>query len=122
MRRGYLDAMTVDQLMDATAVRLKAEEVAGVDVVVNFRFTDVEEDWHVVVSNRSMHTTSGVAAEADATVMLARDVIIEMSAAELTVDDAIESGRVAVDGDDAAFRVLFDHLDVFFSMFPIVEP
>ena len=40
MRRGYLDAMTVEQLMDAAAVRLKAEEVGGVDVIVNLRFGD----------------------------------------------------------------------------------
>ena len=66
MRRGYLEAMTVDQLMDATAVRLKAEEVGGIDVTVNLRFTDVGQDWRVVISNRAIHTTAGRAAVADA--------------------------------------------------------
>ncbi len=122
MRRGYLEAMTIDQLMDATAVRLKAEEVGGVDVAVNLRFDDVGEDWHVMLSNRSMHTAPGLVESADATVVLGRDVIVEIGAAELAVGDAVESGRVSVDGDVAAFIVLFDHLDMFMSMFPIVEP
>ncbi|MFW2333040.1 alkyl/aryl-sulfatase, partial [Ilumatobacter sp.] len=123
MRRGYLDAMTVDQLMDATAVRLIAEEVGGVDVTVNLRFTDVHEDWRVILSGRVMHTVAGHSEHADATVSLDRSVLIEISAAELTATEAIDAGRAAVDdGDAAAFTVLFDHLDVFLSMFPIVEP
>jgi alkyl sulfatase BDS1-like metallo-beta-lactamase superfamily hydrolase len=122
MRRGYLEAMTVDQLMDATAVRLKAEEVGGVDVTVNFRFSDIGADWRVVLSNRAMHTTAGAAADADADVVLDRSVLIEISSAELTADTAIESGRAVVDGDADAFKVIFDHLDVFMSMFPVVEP
>jgi alkyl sulfatase BDS1-like metallo-beta-lactamase superfamily hydrolase len=122
MRRGYLEAMTVDQLMDATAVRLKAEDVGGVDVTVNLRFTDVDQDWRVVISNRAMHTTPGSAAEPDATVTLDRSVVIEISSAELTAGGAIEAGRVVVDGDEQAFLAIFDHLDVFMSMFPIIEP
>jgi alkyl sulfatase BDS1-like metallo-beta-lactamase superfamily hydrolase len=122
MRRGYLDAMTVEQLMDTAAVRLKAEEVGGVDVTVNLRFTDVEEDWKVVLSNRAMSSRPGHAVAADATVTLDRSVLIEFGSAELTADDAISSGRAAIDGDPAAFLAIFDHLDVFMSMFPIVEP
>ena len=122
MRRGYLEAMTVDQLMDATAVRLKAEQVGGVDVTVNMHFGDVDEDWRVVISNRAMHTTAGHAAVADATVELDRTVIIEISSAELTAAEAVGSGRAVVTGDQSAFTVLFDHLDVFMSMFPIIEP
>ncbi len=122
MRRGYLDAMTIDQLMDATAVRLKAEEVGGVDVTVNLRFRDVGEDWKVSISHRAMHTTSGHAVDADATVTLDRSVLIDISATVLSANGAIESGRATVDGDASAFAVVFDHLDVFMSMFPIVEP
>jgi alkyl sulfatase BDS1-like metallo-beta-lactamase superfamily hydrolase len=123
MRRGYLDAMTVDQLMDATAVRLIAEEVGGVDVAVNLHFTDIDEDWRVILSGRVMHTVAGHAQQADATVSLDRSVLIEISAAELAATEAIDAGRAVVDdGDPAAFTVLFDHLDVFLSMFPVVTP
>jgi alkyl sulfatase BDS1-like metallo-beta-lactamase superfamily hydrolase len=122
MRRGYLEAMTVDQLMDATAVRLRAEEVGGVDVTVNLRFSDIGEDWRVVISNRAMHTSQGHAAEAKATVDLDRSVLVEIGSAELTAQGAIEQGRAVIDGDASAFLSIFDHLDMFMSMFPIIEP
>jgi alkyl sulfatase BDS1-like metallo-beta-lactamase superfamily hydrolase len=69
-----------------------------------------------------LHAVAGHAADADATVTLDRSVLIDISAAEVTAAEAVASGRATVDGDVEAFTVLFDHLDVFMSMFPIVEP
>lgn len=122
MRRGYLDAMTVEQLMDLNAVRLEAEKVGGVDVSVNLELTDTGEHWRVQLSNRTLHTVAGRSDDADATVRLDRSVLVEFASAELTAAEALETGRATVDGDPAAFRTVFDHLDVFMSMFPIVEP
>jgi alkyl sulfatase BDS1-like metallo-beta-lactamase superfamily hydrolase len=126
MRRGYLEAMTVEQLMDANAVRLKAEEVGGIDVAVHLELTDVGEQWRVELSHRTLHTTRhtvpGRDERADATVRLDRSVLVDIGAAELSAVDAVESGRVTVEGDAEAFVALFAHLDVFESMFPIVEP
>jgi alkyl sulfatase BDS1-like metallo-beta-lactamase superfamily hydrolase len=122
MRRGYLDAMTVEQLMDATAVRLRAEDVGGLHAVVDLAFVDTGEWWRVELSNRALHTTRGRSDDADATVRLDRSVLVEIGSADLDADGAITTGRVVVEGDPAAFRAIFDHLDVFMSMFPIVEP
>ncbi|NNE13000.1 MAG: MBL fold metallo-hydrolase [Ilumatobacter sp.] len=122
MRRGYLEAMTFEQFMDTTAVRLKAEEVGGVDVTVNFDFTDSGEHWRTNLSNRTMHTVRGHVDAADATVQLEHSLLVELGAAETTIGDAIDAGRVAIDGDESALRAIFEHLDVFMSMFPIVEP
>lgn len=126
MRRGYLDAMTIEQLMDAAAVRLKADEVGGVDVTVNMHIGDTIDadgpDWKVSVSNRAMSTSRGHVALADATASFDRSVLVEIGSAELTIDEAIDGGRVSVDGDADAVRAVFGHLDVFMSMFPVVEP
>jgi alkyl sulfatase BDS1-like metallo-beta-lactamase superfamily hydrolase len=126
MRRGYLDAMTIEQLMDATAVRLNADEVGGVDVTVNLVIGDTVAsdgpDWKVSIANRAMSASRGHAADADATARLDRSVLVEIGSAETTIDTAIEAGRVAVEGEPDAVRAIFGHLDVFLSMFPIVEP
>lgn len=45
-----------------------------------------------------------------------------MVAGERTLDDAIDSGDLTVDGDAGALRTIVDHLDVFLGGFPIVEP
>ena len=60
--------------------------------------------------------------DADATVELDREVVIRIATGESTAADAIGAGRARIEGDAAAFTVLFEHLDVFMSMFPIVEP
>ena len=126
MRRGYLDAMTVEQLMDAAAVRLRAEEVGGVDVTVNLTLPDAVPadgpEWKVAISNRAMSTSRGHAADADADVTMEREVIVQIGSAETSIGEAIDAGRVTITGDESALRAIFEHLDVFMSMFPIVEP
>jgi alkyl sulfatase BDS1-like metallo-beta-lactamase superfamily hydrolase len=126
MRRGYLDAMTIEQLMDAMAVRLKADEVAGIGVTVNLVIGDAVaadgSDWKVTIANRAMSTSRGHEAAPDAIARLDRSVLVEIGSAEITMDEAIDSGRVTVEGDTNAARAIFGHLDVFLSMFPIVEP
>ena len=122
MRRGYLDAMTVEQLMDASAVRLRAEDVGGVEVTINMEVTDRDETWRIQLSNRTMHAVPRPADNPDATVRVTHDLLVDLSAAETTISDAVTGGRTSVDGDLAAVRAVFDHLDVFESMFAIVEP
>ena len=122
MRRGFLEAMTIGQIMDATAVRLQAEALGGVAVRLNLVFGDVDERWKVHLSNRALHTSRGQHPQPDATVSLDRSVLIEIGANESTVADLIASGRVTIEGDQAAFEAVFGHLDTFMSMFPIVEP
>ncbi len=122
MRRGFLDAMTVEQLMDTVAVRLRAEDVGGVDVVVELAVTDTGERWKVAVSNRTMSTSPGTAPAPDAIVSLGRQTLTALVASELSVDDAIGTGAATVDGDATALDAVFGHLDTFLSMFPIVEP
>ena len=39
-----------------------------------------------------------------------------------TLDDAMESGDLTIDGDADALRTIIEHLDVFLGGFPIVEP
>ncbi len=125
MRRGYLESMTIEQLLDSAAVRLRAENVGGQTALVNLHFSDEAEgaqDWRFVLSNSALHAAAGRADKADANVALERSVLIEFGANELTVEDAVASGRVVVDGDVAALAAVFGHLDVFQSMFPIIEP
>ncbi|HUF98916.1 MAG TPA: alkyl sulfatase dimerization domain-containing protein [Ilumatobacter sp.] len=125
MKRGMLAAMTVGQLLDSTAVRLRAEDVGGVDVTVNLTLpgaAEGDEVWHVVVSNRAMSSRPGLAAHADATVVMPRSVLLEISANETTIDDALSCGDVTVAGNTHSVRAIFGNLDTFQSMFKIIEP
>jgi len=125
MKRGLLGAMTIEQLLDAVAVRLRAEEVGGLSATVHLRFggeAPFGGDWTVGLSNRSLSCATGLHGDADAVARLWRDVLLELSTNSTDVRSALDAGRIEVDGDAAALEVVFGHLDTFQSMFPIVEP
>lgn len=122
-RRGLLDALSTEQLFDAIAVRLKAEELGGVRVRMNWRFTDVGEEWLVGVSNRTLYAVAGRQdADADVTVTLARSRFVSVFAGEGTFAEGVSAGEIAVEGRALALLTVFGNLDVFESGFPIVEP
>jgi alkyl sulfatase BDS1-like metallo-beta-lactamase superfamily hydrolase len=122
-RNGYLAAMSVDQLFDSLAVRLKAEEVAGATVLMNFTVTDLGEQWVLGLSNRALHYVAGRHdAGAAVTFALSKATLLEVAEAVRTFDDAIASGDATAEGDVAAAGLIFDHLDVFMSNFALVEP
>ena len=116
-RTGYQDAMTVEQMFDTLAVRLKAEEVGGSSVLLNFTFTDVGEQWVLGLSNRALHAVPGRHdGAAAATFTLTRAQLLAVIDGEGSWDD------VECSGDAAAADAIFGHLDTFMSMFPLVEP
>ncbi|MEI6495806.1 MAG: alkyl sulfatase dimerization domain-containing protein [Actinomycetota bacterium] len=121
--RGLVQALPIDMMFDTIGVRLKAEELAGVSLSINFTFTDIDERWVFGISNRAIHYTAGKQADdADATVVTTRDALLAVTARETTIDASLETGAMRVEGDAGALRTVFDHLDVFESGFPIVEP
>ncbi len=127
-RIGYLDAMSVDQLLDLIGVKLRSEDVGGLRATVNLTFTDSESDvddrWVVGLSNRTVHYVEGRHADdADVTLSLTRPTLVALSALETTIDAAVADGAIeVVDGDPAAAGRIFDHLDTFMSGFGLAEP
>ena len=125
-RLGYLDAMTVDQIIDSMGVRLIAEDVGGLSAVVNLTFDDLDGDetiWIMRLSNRVLGWVKGRHSDtADATVAITKPVLAALSALETTLDDVVESGAVTIDGDTEAVGHVFNHLDVFMSSFGLIEP
>ncbi|MGB1381796.1 MAG: alkyl/aryl-sulfatase [Ilumatobacteraceae bacterium] len=122
VRRGYLDAMTVDQLIDSIAVRLRAEEVADRTASVNLELSDRDGVWRVELSNRTLSSSTAPSTSPDATVIMSHADLVGIASGESTPTELVAEGRVTVVGDTGAFDLVFAHLDVFESMFPIVEP
>jgi alkyl sulfatase BDS1-like metallo-beta-lactamase superfamily hydrolase len=101
------------------AVRLKAEEVGGLRAVINLDITDLDEQWVVRLSNRSLHGGRGHAPDADATLRMTRSSLYALVEGNLALEDgsAIDAG-----GDLAAAGHVFGHLDVFLTNFGLAEP
>ena len=114
--------MTVEQLIDSIAVRLRSEDVDSRRWVINLELTDRDEIWRVELSNRTISASPFPAASPDATVRLAHVSLVEIASGQSTPDTLLNAGRLDLYGTPEALAEVFGHLDVFESMFPIVEP
>ena len=114
--------MTVEQLIDSIAVRLRSEDVDSRRWVINLELTDRDEIWRVELSNRTISASPLPAASPDATVRLAHVSLVEIASGQSTPDTLLNAGRLNLSGAPEALAEVFGHLDVFESMFPIVEP
>ncbi len=120
---GYLEAMSVEQVLDAMAVRLKAEEVGGRAVAVNLVVTDLGERWVLRLSNRALHAVADRHDDdAAVTLHLEKRVLQELLEGTATLADLVASGTVGAHGEPAAAGGIFDHLDTFLTFFPVVTP
>lgn len=129
-RAGYVMALSIEQLFDVCAVKLKAEEVIDREALIEVTVTDRDEGvWRVHLSHRSLHARptdvsdiSSPLAEPDARITLNFATLAALSSVEVTVTDAIASGALTLEGAQSAAELIFGHLDVFQNNFPIVEP
>jgi len=121
--KGLLRAMTVEQVFDAIAIRLKSEDVGGQRVFVNWTFTDLDEKWVLGLSNRTLfHVRGSHDPGADAGLTMTRATLLSVMIQETNFADEIAAGRIAIEGDAMALLTVFGNLDVFDGAFPIVEP
>ena len=118
---GYIQAMTADQVFDTLAVRLRAEDVGGLTGTVNVTFTDLDEDWSVSLTNRTLSARRRHDTGAGATLRTTRAGLYGLLG-DRSFADVVADGDIEFDGDPAAAEAVFGHLDRFLSNFPIVEP
>jgi alkyl sulfatase BDS1-like metallo-beta-lactamase superfamily hydrolase len=120
--------MSLDLFFDYLAVRLNGEKAEGQGFVLNWIFRDGD---HPTEGRRYVLTLQNCALtylaerqsdRPDATVTLARPVLDRLVLRELTIDEAIDQGLVAIEGDRAAVARLFGLLDDFALMFDVIEP
>lgn len=131
-RSGYLDAMTIDQLIDSLAVRLRSEDVGGVAIRVNLTVVGAPtpaaaapdgERWVLELSNRTLHGIGGRHDPgADVSVVATKSALIALTADGADLDGLLADGDVSIDGDRSALETIIENLDTFMSMFAIVEP
>lgn len=110
-------AMDVSLLLDAFALRLRAEDCEGQRLFLRLELTDIDERHLVWVENCVLHhRRDGVAPQVDATLRMTKAELL-MAVAGLGV-----SGSIEVEGDGTALERLAGWLDRFDADFAIVTP
>ena len=121
--KGLLMAMTIQQVFDTLAVRLKSDEVPGVTLSLNWTFTDINEKWLVGISHRTLFSTPGRHdPQAAASIITTRHTLLEVITQSTTFLEQIQAGNIAIEGDGTALITVLGNLDTFQTNFSIVEP
>ncbi len=116
-----VSAMPSDLFFDALAVRLNGPEAAKEEVVLNFQFTDREENHVLWLENGVLHHQQRPARDdADATLKLSRATWDAIVTRETTLRSRLLAGDIDVDGSRLALIGFFSLLDDFDPEFPIV--
>jgi alkyl sulfatase BDS1-like metallo-beta-lactamase superfamily hydrolase len=125
--RGILVAMTVEQIFDTISLRVKSEDVGGLNLRINWTFLDLagtpDERWVLGLSHRTLFSVQGRHDEsAVASITITRSLLVDILTQQTTFVDQIGAGAVTLDGDATALLQVFGNLDTFTPGFPIVEP
>jgi alkyl sulfatase BDS1-like metallo-beta-lactamase superfamily hydrolase len=117
-----IKAMPPEMTFDYFAVRLNGEKAAGKKIALNIHFTDLNQPYALVVENGVLNHFKHPVANADATLTLSRLTLDRIQLKELSVEQAIASGELKIDGKREAFSEFIALLDNFPFWFNIVTP
>ena len=120
---GLLVNTPVERFFDSMAARLDGPEADGKRMRFNFVFTDVGETHVLELDNAVLHHRRGEpAADADATVRLTRDLLVQLGIGEAGLKDLVMSDALEVEGSRLKLLSFLSLLDKPDGRFPIVTP
>jgi len=118
-----VSALSLPLFFDYLGVRLNGPKAAGKRSVINWIFPELGESYLLNLENCVLSYLAGKqAADADTTITLDRQVLTRIVMRQMTLAEAVEQGSVAIEGDGSKLHELFDLLDEFQLMFPVIEP
>jgi len=117
-----LAQLSVEQILDAMAIRLDGPRAWGLRLKVNWRVTDPDDPHLLELENGVLNHRPGSDPEADATLTIERRALNEMLGKEADLAELAQSGRLRVEGDGTKLGELLGLLDEPDPGFAIVTP
>ncbi|MCH2108697.1 MAG: MBL fold metallo-hydrolase [Polyangiaceae bacterium] len=104
--------MTSDMIFEYMAVQLNAEKSQGRKLTINWIFPDAKEKYALFLENSVLnHWPSFTASDAGLTLTLNRRVLDRVLLKELSFEEALQSGKIKVEGDVGQLVELMSYLD-----------
>ena len=114
--------MPPELLFDYFGVRLNGPKAEGKKLALNIDFTDLGKKYALVIENGALNYKERFVDKPDATVTLKKETLDSIELKQLSVDDAVSSGAMKIDGSKEKFDEFFGLLDTFPFWFNIVTP
>ena len=117
-----IKAMTPVMLFEYLSVRLNGPKAAGKKIALNVNFTDLKKQYALVVENAVLNHFLKPVDKADATISMTKATLDSIQLKEITIEQAITSGALKIDGRKEAFGEFLALLDTFPFWFNVVTP
>jgi alkyl sulfatase BDS1-like metallo-beta-lactamase superfamily hydrolase len=118
-----VSALSVDMFFDFLAVRLNGPKADGKRAIVNWTFTDVQQNYVLNLSHSALtHVAGRLAPDADVSLTLSRATLTKIMQRQKTFPEAIGAGEVKIAGNSGKLLELLGLFDEFEARFAIVEP
>jgi alkyl sulfatase BDS1-like metallo-beta-lactamase superfamily hydrolase len=115
--------MSLEMYFDYLAVRLNGPAAADEELRFTATFSDLDVTYDLVVANGVLNHAKGRGDPgADAVLTLTRTALDDVTLGVATLDEKVDKGEIAIDGDRAAFTRFLGLLDTFEFWFDIVTP
>ena len=123
MMEDVLRRTPVQRFFDSMAVRLNGPDAEGVELNINFVFTDLDVSYLLNISNAVLHhRPSEAGSNADATLRLTHDLFIRMMTGQAGLKDLLLSDELELDGNTLDLVKFFSLFDKPEGRFNIVTP
>ena len=117
-----VSALSLPLFFDYLGVRLNGPKAAGKRSVSNWVFPELGERYVLNLENCVLsYVPDKQTADADTTITLDRQALTQIVMRQLTLGEAVVRGSVVIEGDASKLHELFDLLDEFQLMFPVIE-
>lgn len=108
---------------DAMAARLNGPEAEGVELKINFVFTDLKESHVLTLKNSVLHHYQGTAdPDADVTLNISHNLFLDMALGQVGIKELLFSDQLSVDGSKIDLLRFFALQDAPNGNFSIVTP
>jgi alkyl sulfatase BDS1-like metallo-beta-lactamase superfamily hydrolase len=118
-----LPAMTLPMIFDYLGIRLNGPKAEGKKIVINWNFTDVQEQYALNLENCALTYRLGKQTpDADLNLTLTRAVLDKVMTGKSTFKEEIASKNITYDGKVLKLVELMGLMDTFVPTFNIVTP
>jgi alkyl sulfatase BDS1-like metallo-beta-lactamase superfamily hydrolase len=118
-----LQALSTEFFFDFLGVRLNGPKAEGKKITINWNFTDIQKQYVLNLENSALtYVPNKQAKDADVGLTLSRLTLNEIILKQLTIPEALQSGKIIYKGNLFKLGELFSLLDEFQPTFEIMEP